>query len=78
MPCRLRVGLRSGAMNKVLAELLELLALEPQGADCFVGQSHDIGTPQVFGGQVLRAAGFVTMLGKAPPTSGALQTKPVL
>jgi acyl-CoA thioesterase-2 len=43
-------------MDAVLADLLELLHLERLDADRFRGQSHDIGAPQVFGGQVLGQA----------------------
>jgi len=43
-------------MDAVLADLLDLMRLEQLEADVFRGQSHDIGTPQVFGGQVLGQA----------------------
>jgi acyl-CoA thioesterase-2 len=43
-------------MDPVLADLLELLALERIENDIFRGSSRDIGTPQVFGGQVLGQA----------------------
>jgi len=46
----------SERVNPVLAELLELMQLEDIGADRFRGHSQDIGTPQVFGGQVLGQA----------------------
>jgi acyl-CoA thioesterase-2 len=39
-----------------LAELLQLLELEPLEVDLFRGESRDIGSPQVFGGQVLGQA----------------------
>lgn len=39
-----------------LSQLVELLNLEPIGANIFRGQSRDVGTPQVFGGQVLGQA----------------------
>ena len=39
-----------------LTELLALLDLEPIEKNIFRGQSRDIGTPQVFGGQVLGQA----------------------
>ena len=39
-----------------LADLLALLDLEPIEKNIFRGQSRDIGTPQVFGGQVLGQA----------------------
>lgn len=43
-------------MDQTLAELLRLLDLEKIELNIFRGQSHDIGTPQVFGGQVLAQA----------------------
>ncbi len=39
-----------------LADLLQLLELEPLEVDLFRGDSRDIGSPQVFGGQVLGQA----------------------
>jgi acyl-CoA thioesterase-2 len=44
------------AMNASLSDLLALLDLERIEHDIFRGQSRDIGTPQVFGGQVLGQA----------------------
>ena len=38
---------------KVVADLLPLLELEKLEHNLFRGQSHSIGTPRVFGGQVL-------------------------
>ncbi|MDP6437367.1 MAG: acyl-CoA thioesterase II [Gammaproteobacteria bacterium] len=43
-------------MDPVLADLLELLQLERIEENIFRGESRDIGTPQVFGGQVLGQA----------------------
>lgn len=43
-------------MAESLRDLLELLDPEPIGKNIFRGQSRDIGTPQVFGGQVLGQA----------------------
>jgi len=43
-------------MDPRLAELLNLLDLEPLEDNLFRGQSRDIGVPQVFGGQVLGQA----------------------
>jgi len=43
-------------MDATLADLLTLLELEPIEENIFRGQSRDIGTPQVFGGQVLGQA----------------------
>jgi acyl-CoA thioesterase-2 len=50
-----------------LAELLQLLELEPLEVDLFRGASRDIGSPQVFGGQVLGqalAAAYATVDGR--------------
>ena len=38
---------------RLVDELVALMQLEPQGGDRFLAQSEDIGTPAVFGGQVL-------------------------
>jgi acyl-CoA thioesterase II len=38
---------------RLVGELVDLMQLEPLGGDRFRGQSEDIGTPAVFGGQVL-------------------------
>jgi acyl-CoA thioesterase-2 len=43
-------------MDPVLADLLTLLTLEQLEENVFRGASRDIGTPQVFGGQVLAQA----------------------
>jgi len=43
-------------MDPVLADLLELLELERIEENIYRGESRDIGTPQVFGGQVLGQA----------------------
>jgi len=43
-------------MAQSLRDLLALLDPEPTGKDIFRGESRDIGTPQVFGGQVLGQA----------------------
>jgi acyl-CoA thioesterase-2 len=42
--------------RRLVDELVALMQLEPLGADRFLGQSEDIGTPAVFGGQVLGQA----------------------
>jgi len=50
-----------------LAELVQLLELEQLEVDLFRGASRDIGSPQVFGGQVLGqalAAAFATIQGR--------------
>jgi len=43
-------------MDDRLADLLQLLGLEPLEVNLFRGESRDIGAPQVFGGQVLGQA----------------------
>jgi acyl-CoA thioesterase-2 len=43
-------------MDRRLADLLQLLDLEPLELNLFRGESRDIGSPQVFGGQVLGQA----------------------
>lgn len=43
-------------MDPVLADLLDLLQLERIEENIYRGESRDIGTPQVFGGQVLGQA----------------------
>jgi acyl-CoA thioesterase-2 len=43
-------------VNKSLADLLRLLELERLEINLFRGESRDIGSPQVFGGQVLGQA----------------------
>src|SRR5712672_2341797 len=43
-------------MNAEIADLLNLLELEPLEVNLFRGESRDIGSPQVFGGQVLGQA----------------------
>jgi acyl-CoA thioesterase-2 len=46
----------SPGVNQVLADLLGLLDLERLEINLFRGESRDIGSPQVFGGQVLGQA----------------------
>src|SRR6516162_3947518 len=43
-------------MDQRLTDLLRLLELEPLEVNLFRGESRDIGSPQVFGGQVLGQA----------------------
>jgi acyl-CoA thioesterase-2 len=43
-------------MDQALADLITVFELEPLEENIFRGQSRDIGTPQVFGGQVLGQA----------------------
>jgi acyl-CoA thioesterase-2 len=43
-------------MNQPISDLLSLLELEPLEVNLFRGESRDIGSPQVFGGQVLGQA----------------------
>ncbi|MCP3999519.1 MAG: acyl-CoA thioesterase II [Gammaproteobacteria bacterium] len=59
-------------MDPVLADLLSLLRPEKIKEDVFRGESRDIGTPQVFGGQVLAqalAAAAQTVEAKRSPHS---------
>jgi acyl-CoA thioesterase-2 len=43
-------------MNQLLDDLIKVMTLERLETDLFRGQSRDIGSPQVFGGQVLGQA----------------------
>src|ERR1700722_20117527 len=43
-------------MNRLLEDLVEVMTLERLEMNLFRGQSRDIGSPQVFGGQVLGQA----------------------
>jgi len=43
-------------MNRLLEDLVKVMTLERLGLDMFRGESRDIGSPQVFGGQVLGQA----------------------
>jgi acyl-CoA thioesterase-2 len=59
-------------MNAELAKLIAMLKPAELGTDQFRGDSHDIGTPQVFGGQVLGQALYAASLtvdGARPPHS---------
>jgi acyl-CoA thioesterase-2 len=59
-------------MNAELAKLIAMLKPAELGTDRFRGDSHDIGTPQVFGGQVLGQALYAASLtvdGARPPHS---------
>jgi len=40
-------------MNQLLEDLVKVLTLERLELNLFRGESRDIGSPQVFGGQVL-------------------------
>ncbi|MCL4721493.1 MAG: acyl-CoA thioesterase II [Gammaproteobacteria bacterium] len=66
-------------MNPRLADLINLLELEPIEKNIFRGQSRDIGTPQVFGGQVLGqalAAAGRTVTGRVAHSLHAYFLKP--
>ena len=55
-------------MNKLLADLIRLIELERLEINLFRGESRDIGSPQVFGGQVLGQAlyaAYATVEGRA-------------
>ena len=43
-------------MNQLLEDLLKVMTLERLERDLYRGESRDIGSPQVFGGQVLGQA----------------------
>src|SRR5512138_67991 len=43
-------------MNETLSAVIRLLDLEPLEVNLFRGQSRDLGTPRVFGGQVIGQA----------------------
>src|SRR5271167_4535588 len=43
-------------MNQLLEDLIKVMTLERLELDMFRGESRDIGSPQVFGGQVLGQA----------------------
>lgn len=43
-------------MSNALNQLVQLLALKRAGENCFIGESQDLGLPQVFGGQVMAQA----------------------
>ena len=43
-------------MNQLLEDLIKVMTLERLEMDLFRGESRDIGSPQVFGGQVLGQA----------------------
>ena len=43
-------------MNKLLEDLIRVMTLERLEENLFRGQSRDIGSPQVYGGQVLGQA----------------------
>src|SRR3546814_8278795 len=51
-----RPFMNSPALQPVVSELIELLSLERLEDNLFRGQSRDIGTKYVFGGQVLGQA----------------------
>ncbi len=56
-------------------QILDLLTLEPDGPDRFVGQSHFMGSPNVFGGQVLGQslyAAAATVVQRRPHSMHAL------
>src|ERR1700722_15233744 len=47
---------RRNRMNQLLEDLIKVMTLERLEINLFRGQSRDIGSPQVFGGQVLGQA----------------------
>src|SRR5699024_3288227 len=66
-------------MNDALASVIGLLDLERLEDNLFRGQSHDIGAPQVFGGQVLGqalSAAHATVEGRRPHSLHAYFLRP--
>ncbi|HSH27610.1 MAG TPA: acyl-CoA thioesterase II [Wenzhouxiangella sp.] len=66
-------------MNDALASVIALLDLERLEDNLFRGQSHDIGAPQVFGGQVLGqalSAAHCTVEGRRPHSLHAYFLRP--
>ncbi|MDO8300981.1 acyl-CoA thioesterase II [Lacisediminimonas sp.] len=63
----------SGLFNTNI--VLDILRLEPDGHDRYIGQSHFMGSPNVFGGQVLGQslyAALATVEGRRPHSMHAL------
>jgi len=58
-------------MNQLLDDLIKVMTLERLEINLFRGQSRDIGSPQVFGGQVLGQTPLVL----ARPPGGALKLR---
>jgi acyl-CoA thioesterase-2 len=66
-------------MNDALASVIDLLDLERLEDNLFRGQSHDIGAPQVFGGQILGqalSAAHCTVDGRPPHSLHAYFLRP--
>lgn len=66
-------------MHPVLAEVVELLELERLEDNLFRGRSRDIGSPQVFGGQILGqalSAAHKTVEGRIPHSLHAYFLRP--
>jgi len=66
-------------LHSSLAEVVELLALERLEDNLFRGQSRDIGSPQVFGGQILGqalSAAHKTVDGRVPHSLHAYFLRP--
>src|SRR3546814_11801744 len=62
-----RPFMNSPALQPVVSELIELLSLERLEDNLFRGQSRDIGTKYVFGGQVLGQALSAAQANLTPP-----------
>ena len=61
-------------MNQLLEDLIKVMTLERLEINLFRGQSRDIGSPQVFGGQVLGQALVAAGLGVATLPDLALRS----
>ena len=61
-------------MDQSIADLLTLLELEQLEVNLFRGESRDIGSPQVFGGQVLGQA--LSAASRSEEHTSELQSRP--
>jgi acyl-CoA thioesterase II len=60
------------SLRSPVDRLVELISLQSSAPDCFIGQSEDIGTPSVFGGQVLAQA--LLAAGRTAPTDRSIHS----
>jgi len=58
--------------SRLVNELVALMQLEPLGGDRFLAQSEDIGTPAVFGGQVLGQSLMAASLTVGAPAAASV------
>ena len=66
-------------VNQLLEDLIKVMTLERLEDDLFRGESRDIGSPQVFGGQVLGQAlmaAAATVEGRNAPFAARLLPAP--